>query len=107
LALSHLYTTPNHHVRCTLDHSSTMAPTLSRKDSLDYISEEKTPFVRERSSSQDSMMSAQSSQNGPQESQLVTRLINAAYIGLNTLSTVAIVFLNKMYVHTQRLNDAA
>ena len=75
---------------------------------MDYALQEKMPLHRERSCSEDSTMSQQSHQQqqqqqyqqlqeAPHESQLVTRLINAAYIGLNTLSTVAIVFLNKMY----------
>jgi len=74
--------------------------TRSSTDSLDYAAEDKLnmnarTWAKPRSSS---VISQNLVPPPVQESRFKTKLINGAYIAMNTFSTVAIVFLNKVYV---------
>ena len=76
--------------------------TRSSSDSLDYATEDKPNmdapiWAKPRSSS---VVSETLVPPPVQESRLMTKLINGAYIAMNTFSTVAIVFLNKVYVES-------
>jgi len=81
------------------------ATTRSSSDSLDYQTEDKPnmnapTWAKPRSSS---VISQTLLPPPVQESRFKTKLINGAYIAMNTFSTVAIVFLNKVYVYNLSL----
>lgn len=96
----------NHSARASLTSMPEMASTpRSSSDSLDYTTEDKPnmnapTWAKPRSSS---VISQTLVPPPVQESRLKTKLINGAYIAMNTFSTVAIVFLNKVYVDTLAL----
>jgi len=73
--------------------------TRSSFDSLDYTTENKPMGAPAWAKPRSTSVISQTLVPPPvQESHLRTKLINAAYIAMNTFSTVAIVFLNKVYV---------
>ena len=73
--------------------------TRSSSDSLDYTTENKNMEAPAWAKPRSASVISQTPVPPPvQESRLKTKLINGAYIAMNTFSTVAIVFLNKVYV---------
>jgi hypothetical protein len=66
-------------------------------DSFSDLSDDSTIDLPEWGTAQASSLPAPQPQSPALESQLQRKIINAAYIALNAVSTVAIVFLNKTY----------